>query len=628
MVPVKKITIGLLLFCIVDCLGQPTFKAGFRVLNAYDSNRVYKPNTPINHPLHYRPIPIDVWYPATAGPPDSIPTFFDLVKLMEKRANLYDDTRSYDGLSEEILQYICALTYCSNHRDLKKIKTSSYINATPAKGTFPLIIYFCAMNGMSYENYALCEQLAKCGFIVANVSSIGRYPGNMSLDLDDLREQVADAKFIKMYVARSGFRFDNTALVGYSLGGLSAVLAAMMEPNEYTAVVSLNGSDRFVYNGDEDDEKLNLIRTSQIYSPQSLKAAYLYLDSDPKTEEPLPDSVYHFAEFFQQNKLYFKVTGATHEDFSSFAMFSALESQQMYDTIRQLTVRYLLTKLQDKDSVVLDSAMSSRLSQRHNQKEKSGEKTTITIRGKVLDKKTNAPLPYVNIGIAEKDVGTATDSNGYFKLTIPTWSPFDTLKLSMIGYKSSHLLLEGLAKIAGTDATLYLSENPRELEVITVRDKGFRSRVLGNTTTSKFFGGKFASNDLGSEIAIKIHGRKRPGYLNKFQCNISYNTADTAVFRFNIYSAKNGMPDKNIVKENILIPVGNKTGNVVLDLSKHNFMVNGDFFVALEYISGNKNSGIVFSAGFMNNGTYYRKASQGRWRKYPMGVGFNVTTSY
>jgi hypothetical protein len=88
------------------------------------------------------------------------------------------------------------------------------------------------------------------------------------------------------------------------------------------------------------------------------------------------------------------------------------------------------------------------------------------------------------------------------------------------------------------------------------------------------------------------------------------------------------MPDKNILKENILISVGNKTGNVVLDLSKYNVVVNGDFFVALEYISGSESSGIVFSAGFMNNGTYYRKTSQGRWRKYPLGVGFNVTASY
>ena len=49
---------------------------------------------------------------------------------------------------------------------------------------------------MSYENYLLFESLVKNGFVVASVSSIGRYPGNMTMDVEDIREQINDAKFI------------------------------------------------------------------------------------------------------------------------------------------------------------------------------------------------------------------------------------------------------------------------------------------------------------------------------------------------------------------------------------------------------------------------------------------------
>jgi hypothetical protein len=57
-------------------------------------------------------------------------------------------------------------------------------------------------------------------------------------------------------------------------------------------------------------------------------------------------------------------------------------------------------------------------------------------------------------------------------------------------------------------------------------------------------------------------------------------------------------------------------------------IVKDDIFIALEWIEGRDNSGIVFSAGFVNKGTYYRKASQGRWKKNPMGIGLNITAKY
>jgi hypothetical protein len=57
-------------------------------------------------------------------------------------------------------------------------------------------------------------------------------------------------------------------------------------------------------------------------------------------------------------------------------------------------------------------------------------------------------------------------------------------------------------------------------------------------------------------------------------------------------------------------------------------VVKDDIFIALEWVGGRKNSGIVFSAGLLNKGTYYRKGSQGRWRKAPIGVGLNITARY
>jgi hypothetical protein len=53
--------------------------------------------------------------------------------------------------------------------------------------------------------------------------------------------------------------------------------------------------------------------------------------------------------------------------------------------------------------------------------------------GIVKDAKTNLPLPYVNVGIIGKSVGTVTDSTGRYKLNLANHDA-DSLKLSMIGY--------------------------------------------------------------------------------------------------------------------------------------------------------------------------------------------------
>ena len=173
-----------------------------------------------------------------------------------------------------------------------------------------------------------------------------------------------------------------------------------------------------------------------------------------------------------------------------------------------------------------------------------------------------------------------------------------------------------------------LRERTDELKEIIITDKKPITKVLGNKTESKFFGGKFASGDLGSEIAIKIRIRDAPTYLDTFRFNISYNEGDTATFRVNIYEIEDGLPGKNVLTDNILVKINGDTGKTEIDLSKYNTIVTDDFFIGLEWVEGKRNSGIVFSAGFVNKGTYYRKASQGRWKKYPMGVGFNVTAKY
>lgn len=161
------VTAGLILFTVSAVTGQELEnQVGFKIISTYDSSRTYKPDTSISDKLHYRPIDIDLWYPADITPSDTNASFTDLVHLLEQGSNFYGDTRTYDGLTDELLQYMCAGLKCTDYNILKRVRTESYVNAKPIGEQFPLIIYLAGFNGMSYENYLLFESLAKKGFVV------------------------------------------------------------------------------------------------------------------------------------------------------------------------------------------------------------------------------------------------------------------------------------------------------------------------------------------------------------------------------------------------------------------------------------------------------------------------------
>lgn len=605
-------------------------RVGFRVISAYDSSRIYKPNTSISDKLHFRPVEIDLWYPAEITSSDTTVSFADLVHLLEQRSNFYGDTKSYLGLTDEVLQYICAGLNCTDYNDLKSVSTESYRNAKRIEEQFPLIIYLAGFNGMSYENYLLFESLAKRGFVVASVSSIGRYPGNMTMEAEDLFEQIEDAEFIINYLIKRDIASREIGLIGYSWGGLAATIVAINEPDKIKTIVSLDGSEQFTYGDKEENAKLSRIREAEYFKPEIIKASFLYLDSDILEWEDLPDSVFNITDQLLGDKIYLKINNSTHYDFSSLSVVSGdYQGERKYSMIQRLTINRLMDELKN-ENIFIENIPNEAVSSVFAADKRIASRTTDKnrLRGVIRDRKSNRPLSYVNIGILNKDVGTTTNSKGEYELPLSGSSADDTLRVSMVGYEPIEIYLKDVFEKQKWVLNIRLQERTDQLKEVIITEKKLTTRILGNTTDSKFFGGKFASGDLGSEIVIRIRIKDTPTYLDTFSFNISYNEADTAAFRVNVYEMEDGLPGKNLLADNIIVKINGETGKIDIDLSRYNTTVTDDFFIGLEWIEGKSNSGIVFSSGFANKGTYYRKASQGRWRRYPMGVGFNVTVKY
>jgi len=255
-----------------------SYEAGYKVIQSYDKSRIYKPDTDTADYLHYRPLDIDIWYPAKVSKNDSVSLFRDILGLLEKRANYYTSSNAWNGITSQIAQSFCDGFKCSDSTKLLNYKTKSYKNAPTIDTKFPLVVYLCAFNGMSYENFTLFEELTKEGFAVISISSIGRYPGDMTMKKEDMLEQVNDAiETLQVVRQSSNINFSKIGIIGYSWGGLSGAILASKIPN-VSCLISLDGSEFHHYGeAKEDDLDFNGIRNSPEFENLSLTMPYLRL---------------------------------------------------------------------------------------------------------------------------------------------------------------------------------------------------------------------------------------------------------------------------------------------------------------------------------------------------------------
>ena len=206
---------------------------------------------------------------------------------------------------------------------------------------------------MSYENFNLFEELAKKGFVVASISSIGRFPGDMTMQNEDLMEQVYDAiAALENLKGNSNIDFTKIGIIGYSWGGLSGSIVASKISN-VSCFVSLDGLE-FHHYGKEKEENANFedIKKGTNFKNLSLSVQYLRLESSPVTKEE--DSIYNFTKNLSSERYLFSVDSAQHEDFSCLPQIvkktGSCKSNQHYNTISKLTICFLEDQLKKKNT--------------------------------------------------------------------------------------------------------------------------------------------------------------------------------------------------------------------------------------------------------------------------------------
>jgi len=250
------------------------------------------------------------------------------------------------------------------------------------------------------------------------------------------------------------------------------------------------------------------------------------------------------------------------------------------------------------------------------------------INGTVKDAKTGETLPFVNVGIVGKATGTVSNESGKYSITLNN-NAADSLRFSMVGYRPQAFAVKELATRQGA-LNISLIPEVKQLKEVKVTNRKWKTAVLGNTTKSQGTNAGFTSNALGHEIGAIIKIKKSPTWLKEFNASIVENVlSDSVKMRLNIYSVKDGLPDQNLLHQNILVTVHKGDKGVHINLEPYNVMVEDKFFISLEWIQSARGHGVTFSASLLSSAIIARETSQAAWEKIGIaGVGFNVLAEY
>ncbi|WP_167856405.1 carboxypeptidase-like regulatory domain-containing protein [Hymenobacter metallicola] len=249
-----------------------------------------------------------------------------------------------------------------------------------------------------------------------------------------------------------------------------------------------------------------------------------------------------------------------------------------------------------------------------------------TITGTVLDAKTHEPLPYVNIGVLRKGVGTVANELGAYQLRLETAQATDTVRVSSLGYRPRLLRVQELQQRPAVE----LSPEAVVLREVKVKAKGLykRTRVLGFNKPDASGTLSMSSNDLGTEIGSVINLKNKPTRLLNANFNVAYNQSGPLTFRVNIYRLlPNGKPsEEKLLRRDVIVKTSVEKGPISVDLTPDQLILDEDFMLTLEWIGGPENAKVksqlafVAGLGYANNDFYLRQTSQASWERASVGA--------
>ena len=123
-----------------------------------------------------------------------------------------------------------------------------------------------------------------------------------------------------------------------------------------------------------------------------------------------------------------------------------------------------------------------------------------SIKGQIVDAKSNKPLIGVNITVEGTSNGTISDVDGHFTLTA---TPDAVLKISYIGYREILLKVADLKK----DAIISLEEDSKQLEEVVVVGYGVQKKVTSVGSITQTGGNELMKGGSVNSVSEALQGK-------------------------------------------------------------------------------------------------------------------------
>ncbi|MCM5662383.1 carboxypeptidase-like regulatory domain-containing protein [Galbibacter mesophilus] len=245
-----------------------------------------------------------------------------------------------------------------------------------------------------------------------------------------------------------------------------------------------------------------------------------------------------------------------------------------------------------------------------------------TIEGKVIDSETKKAIPYVNVGIENKNFGTISKEDGSFSLKIKSEliDENPTVVFSSLGYKTQKIpthVIEESNIVSMSPEAIQLEE-----VIVDTRKKRWKKKKLGGYRTSIFNTGE-ANTDaygVGKEYGLKIHHPGVDYRIEKVNFMLSENTIDSVLFRINMYTfSKENKLVKSILKEPLFVKSYKNDELISIDVSERKLEIEQDMVVAIEpvrlWYKSQEDNQLFYQQTKQKSTTFLRSSSASGWTK-------------
>jgi Chlorophyllase enzyme len=290
------------------------YRVGFRRVFKFDTARTWQTTRDFQGnfkpDLNGRPMQVNVWYPVDSAGAARQMRFADYVDQTAPQSfskfNVIMNERNQGNAANSVSR--------DRLGDLETTPMNAYLDAPPAKGSFPLVLYFGGLDAEINSNVILGEYLASHGYVVASVSLLGPTDEQtfQSRTSDDLEASVRDMECAWSVLAENS-NVDKTklAVMGHSVGGIEAALFAMRNAN-VSAVIALDGTYGFA-------GLASVLTQSYGYAPEKMRAAFFDLRRAQGAQGDEPLDFTAVESFRHSDRTFITIQRMHHSDFTSFA---------------------------------------------------------------------------------------------------------------------------------------------------------------------------------------------------------------------------------------------------------------------------------------------------------------------